>query len=299
MVWWGRHFDDPAGIFLYAISRSPVENVYDGVNCTFYYAIYSAMVTHSNTSSQVSISIAMDGENIIPAEQASTVAGNPDENSGTPYANAIQQFGQLIASLWPILETSIEYVNSTAQLQPISSSKAISTVLAYSPIFESSFEDPWKMTSNTSTLVSSFMSNISISLLNNLLSTEQNPTTAPYDTTCWYSSASYTYDSERLLVTYGLGIVVAAICMMFGFRAIHLNGMDESLAFSRIVGATLNESLFERRFDLSKSSRVTGEGGVHGRLRLARTSPDETSHRATNGRPLEMRKGIPAWNRQS
>ncbi len=60
--------------------------------------------------------------------------------------------------------------------------------------------------------------------------------------------------------------------MLFGFRAIRLNGAEESVAFSRILGATLNKSLFDDRYELSRSSQLTADGSPDGQLRLVHTT---------------------------
>ncbi|KLO19450.1 hypothetical protein SCHPADRAFT_935253 [Schizopora paradoxa] len=281
VVWWGQHYTNAMETSFQATSRSPVANSVDAVNCAFFNATYVVNVTHSNSSTQaLEISTTVNlFEPIVPILVAPDTDGSPiavAPSNDTVFVNTLQQYVQLVFSLWPILETTIEYGNNTAQFQTLSSTTTNSTVLAYSPLFERSFEDPWKLACNVSTLISTFMTNISLSLLSDVLSTEQNPTTTPFDTTCWYSSERYSYDAPRLLITYGCGIGIAAICMLFGFVALYLNGMDESISFSRILGATLNESFFDIRFELSKESLVTGEGGTFGSLTPVRT-PSEAA----------------------
>jgi len=145
--------------------------------------------------------------------------------------------------------------------------------VAYSPVFTSSSSKdvPWSPPDLTNTLPS-LMRNISVSLLTDLLSNQGNSTTAPFDTTCWYSSSAYSYNEIRLLAAYGGALIVTAVCMLFGFRAIRLNGAEESVKFSRILGAILNKSLFDDRYELSKVSRLTANGSPDGQLRLVHTT---------------------------
>ncbi len=267
-VWGGLHNDTDTGTVMFAVSRNPVTLVYDGANCSLHNATYYATVTHNNASSSAVEVLRTEFLNdiaiwpMVNQESAPTMTAE--------YETRFMQYYQLMAASWTIFERNISYSRGDAQFisQPL---------LAYCPIFASSADDPWKMSCDVQTLLSSFISNMSVSILNEFLSTEQNPATSPFNTTCWYSAPRYNYDEPRLLITYGFGIVVAAISMLYGFQAIYLNGVEESLAFSRIVGATLNESLFENRFELSRSSKLTMEGSAEGHLRVVCTSAVDAS----------------------
>ncbi len=127
-------------------------------------------------------------------------------------------------------------------------------------LFEGSADDSWVWDSsqNLSAILSSYMQNLSVSLLSGQFSKEGN-STAPYDTLCWYSSTTYEYDEVWLFATYGAALLITAVCMFFGLRTICMNGAEESVSFSRILGAILNTSLFEDRFKLTNSSRPDGE----------------------------------------
>jgi len=112
------------------------------------------------------------------------------------------------------------------------------------------------------------MQNLSVSLLTGQLSEEGNSTTAPYRTTCWYTTSTYHYNKFQLLATYGAALGITVACMILGLRAVHQNGAEESFSFSRIVGAVLNKSLFNDRYELTEASWLTAGGSPEGRLQV-------------------------------
>ncbi|KLO19451.1 hypothetical protein SCHPADRAFT_62447 [Schizopora paradoxa] len=275
-VWAGLHNDTGTGTSFFAVSRNPVTYEFDGANCSLHNATYYATVSHYNTSSSSVVVRRTEFLNDIDIMGMIHKQANPNSGITAEYETIFVQYYNLMAASWTILERNISYSRISAQfiLQPL---------LAYSPIFESSLDDPWKTSCNVSSLISSFLANMSVSILNEFLSSEQNPSTAPFDTICWYTASRYDYDEVRLLVTYGIGIAVAAVSMLYGLQSIRVNGVEESLGFSRIVGATLNDSLFENRFDLSRASIVTMEGSTDGHLRVVNSSLTSVTSKTGEG----------------
>jgi len=114
----------------------------------------------------------------------------------------------------------------------------------------------------------SLLQNISISMLSEDIYTRSGSTTlTSANSTCLFTATFYTYNSERLLATYGAGVAVTAICIVVGWRAVWLNGKDETMDFSRLLRALLNESLYEDRQDLSLDTKVKADADSEGQFR--------------------------------
>jgi hypothetical protein len=114
----------------------------------------------------------------------------------------------------------------------------------------------------------SLMENISLSIASGYLDIPNYPPTmTSYDTTCYYPALQFSYNSRRLFVTYGAGIFVTVICVLFGLHAIHTNNAEESLDFSRLLAAILNGQLHlaSRRTPITDDTRlkVMGSGQFH------------------------------------
>lgn len=90
----------------------------------------------------------------------------------------------------------------------------------------------------------------------------------PFETSCYSPSLRFVYDHTRLLAAYGFVLFVTAVCIMVGFRAVYLNGTDETFSLSRCIDVILNEWLFEKRRDLSlNTTRLKVDAGREGQLK--------------------------------
>lgn len=247
--------------------RDLATNAQSAVNCTMFNATHHAIITHSNISTSSVEVYRTDIHDEFPTLIIST-SGPP-----SPQEYTEMQFAAIITAFCDVLFGEVSYDPGT---QEYSADADLNLQVAYSALFSSSNSSdvPWASTVDLSSVLPSLMRNITVSLLAEQLSTNDNPSTAPSNTTCWYSSSVYRYNRVRLLSTYGAALGIAATCMLFGFRAIYLNGVEESNAFSRIIEAVLNKSLFNDRFELSMSSKLTANGSPDGQLALAHSTND-------------------------
>ncbi|KLO14354.1 hypothetical protein SCHPADRAFT_927951 [Schizopora paradoxa] len=134
--------------------------------------------------------------------------------------------------------------------------------MAYSPFVSASKDIAWQWQTNLSVAIPSIMQNVSLSLLSDQLSTEQNSTLKQVDTTCLATGLHFVYNRLRLLLIYASSAVLTAFCIAFGFFAASANGVSESMAFSRIVGSSfdLKDRMDSRQITLlSRDTRIVAE----------------------------------------
>ncbi|KLO16640.1 hypothetical protein SCHPADRAFT_937672 [Schizopora paradoxa] len=89
--------------------------------------------------------------------------------------------------------------------------------------------------------------------------------------TCTYTFAAYEYTPQRLLLTYGIGISIAFICIILALIAIRRNGVEESMDFSRVLRAVLNEKMHSARHILDKDTIIKVDetaGGIFTPMKL-------------------------------
>ncbi|KLO12660.1 hypothetical protein SCHPADRAFT_405663 [Schizopora paradoxa] len=257
------------GLWLAVARKDLATNSSSAVNCSMFNATHHALLTHTNTSSSTVEVYQTDFHNEISAIFTST------SGSGSPSTDEYEemQFDAIITSFVNFLSGDVGYNHVTQEYDPFDDIENLH--VAYSPLFSSpapSSDVPWTSAVDLTTVLPSLMRNISVSLLTDRFSSGGKTSVTPLNTTCWYSSSAYVYNRPRLLATYGAALGVAAACMLFGIRAIQLNGVEESNAFSRILGAVLNKSLFDDRHELSASSKLTANGSPDGQLVLAQLS---------------------------
>ncbi|KLO16639.1 hypothetical protein SCHPADRAFT_937671 [Schizopora paradoxa] len=83
-------------------------------------------------------------------------------------------------------------------------------------------------------------------------------------TTCTYTFTAYEYTPAQLLLTYGVCILVTILCAIWGSIAIHKNGVEETMDFSRMLRAISNERMFNVRNTLNKDSIIKAEDTLEG-----------------------------------
>jgi len=121
---------------------------------------------------------------------------------------------------------------------------------------------------NMTEALPSMLQNVSASLLSpELLSLSNGGDVSPsLSTTCFYTSTIWEYHRLRLLAPYAVSALLTTVCVGFGFAAVRRNGVEESLGFSRILAAVLNDDLFENRAALSGASKVQAQRSAMGTI---------------------------------
>ena len=74
-------------------------------------------------------------------------------------------------------------------------------------------------------------------ILSDKLSETGAPTLKLVNSTCEIMNVFFIYEPLRLFSIYGVSLLVSAICIGLGFIAIHSNGVEESLSFSRVLSS--------------------------------------------------------------
>ncbi len=256
LVW--NTLEGADGSHLIVASRNLANNSQSAVNCTTYKATYTVAVSHSNTTS--STARILHTVQYQETHIANTTTGMADAQ----FDALTMAFGNLLigrVNADPLLSNSLYYGDNW--------------LVGLSPAFSGTSESSWSPTLDLGTEISSFMQNLSVSLLTDEFSGDgQNPTTALVNTTCWYQDFTYNYNRAQLLAIYSAAIGVTAVCVVIGVRAIQLNGVEESFRFSRVIGAVLNPSLFLDRRVLTESSHLTADGSPDGQLRFVHATDE-------------------------
>jgi len=85
-------------------------------------------------------------------------------------------------------------------------------------------------------------------------------------TTCTYTFTAYKYTPSRLFAMYGVAIVITVLCAIWGSVAIRRNGVEESMDFSRILRAVLNERMYYVRGALDKNTIIKADETTEGAM---------------------------------
>lgn len=235
------------GFLFGAGSRNLANNTYSAAKCAVYNGTYTVAVSHSDTAASTARVLQTDQIGPINASQMLEA-----------------QYGSIATAFRNVLYGTVEV--DTQEAGNIYFGDNL--LVGYSPAFSGTSKNSWTPTEDLAMDISSFMQNISVSLLSGqFLAMGENVTTS-VNTTCAYLASVYDYNRTQLFAIYGAGLGVTAICVVFGFLAVRQNGVEESFSFSRLVGAILNKSLFEDRYQLSKGSELMVNGGGDGQLRL-------------------------------
>ncbi|KLO12669.1 hypothetical protein SCHPADRAFT_890632 [Schizopora paradoxa] len=221
------------------------------VSCDTYNGTYTVSVSHSSTTPSTA--------RVVQTALIGLI--NASETTNAQY-NAIST--AFINSLLGSVEVDTQFDNSVYFNDNL--------LVGYSPAFAGTSKESWSPTGDLAADISSFMQNISVSLLSGSLLAMGDTVATSVNTTCWYPASIYDYDQIQLFGIYGAALGVTTICVFFGFWAIRQNGAEESFSFSRLVGAILNKSLFEDRYQLYKGSQLTVNGSEDGQLRLIHIS---------------------------
>lgn len=222
----------------------------DAARCTVYNATYLAEISHNATSTNVMV-------------------GNPVLHQPV---NEMQQDAPDFMSIYTTALATSQVLDGLGQvdllkMQYIEQGVGPYAYTTFNPYFIfSSLGRPgplnsmtWEWDRSMRDAFPQLMANISISLLSNPVNAPMNN----YETLCIYSTVLYVYDQLHLLLSYGLGILLASLCVGAGFWSIRRNGREETLEFSRLMVAILSPSLLHE--ELRKSVRLkTKQDGPDG-----------------------------------
>ncbi|KLO09583.1 hypothetical protein SCHPADRAFT_943515 [Schizopora paradoxa] len=219
-------------------------SVYQSVNCTGVSRSYSVSLASSASSSSGSISV-------VNSDVLSTIQGNissPSTFEGYYLYNIMNTLSELSF----ILEFGTEPVGF---MQKLNSPVENIAALAFNNngggaggigFYQLDGNITWQ--DNMTLALEEFAANVSLSLLSSTIF-NYNPddpnVLETVQTTCAYTFTAYEYYAPyRLFVTYGVASAVAALCVVLGSVAVRQNGVAETMDFSRILRAVLNEKMY-------------------------------------------------------
>ncbi|KLO11337.1 hypothetical protein SCHPADRAFT_929999 [Schizopora paradoxa] len=205
----------------------PTFDEYKGVNpypfptattCTPYRSLYTVTInTGSSNGTLPSISI----RNVVPKSPLSVLSVDSEE-----------------MQLYAIADTFVAALNGTVIYDPNSFDfTPDSQLVGYSPLGAADADSPWSWNVDMLTAIPQVMQNISLSILSDKLSETGSPTLKLVNSTCEITNVFFIYEPLRLFSVYGVSLLVSAICIGHGFIAIHANGVEESLSFSRVLSS--------------------------------------------------------------
>lgn len=85
-------------------------------------------------------------------------------------------------------------------------------------------------------------------------------------TTCTSVFTAYKYTPNQLFLIYGMGILVAILCTIWGSTALWLNGTEESIDFSRMLRAILNGQMYSAKDILDRDTVIKADKTPEGAL---------------------------------
>lgn len=156
-----------------------------------------------------------------------------------------------------VADSFARLLNGTAAYDPnVFDFTPESPLIVYSPFGDADPNNPWLWTDDLVKTLPGLMSDVSASLLSGRLSETGSLTLKQAQTNCQTISLFFIYNRARLLWSYGASLIVTAACIAVGFYAIHRNGVEETLDFSRILRSVVNESLLNVKDSISSKTVV-------------------------------------------
>ncbi len=127
-------------------------------------------------------------------------------------------------------------------------------------------------TDNITHILTSYMQNISLSLLSGDVYTgfsNETWTNLIYvNSTCASTYTVYVYDSVRLLSTYGVALGITLVAVLPGCWLTLRNGREDKLVPSHIIQFALNDNLIRISEEMEEKTRVMLEPGPLGHFVL-------------------------------
>ncbi|KLO16657.1 hypothetical protein SCHPADRAFT_202449 [Schizopora paradoxa] len=222
-------------------------SVYQGTNCTGVVRSYSVNVQSSEGNVPV-----LD---VTDSSIVSTIQAN---------ASQLDSFSEnYVYDHMTLLSNLMAYITG--------GSPQYSSILSTTPGGIGSIQADGNITwnANLSQALEGFSRNATLSVLSGQVLTfnPDVPNILENDTTsCTYTSTAYEYTPKRLFLAYGVGIFVALLCVICGAVAIWRNGVEETMDFSRILRAILNDRMFNAVDNLDKDTVVKADETAEGAL---------------------------------
>lgn len=187
-----------------------------------------AVECHANVSSYVVL--INEGEGPTTYEFPMIKPVSPVFNGTTSHIQDIE-FAALTEAFTLCLNGTATYDRDFFQFTPDSS------VISNSPLGAADGNSPWSWGPNLTLggMTQSLMASVSASVLSNVLTQTDGPSVKEIQVACNVFDSLYIYDRSRLFLVYGAALLVTALCILVGFVAIHVNGEEESVEFSRIL----------------------------------------------------------------
>ncbi|KLO12657.1 hypothetical protein SCHPADRAFT_890622 [Schizopora paradoxa] len=232
LVWNASGFTDSIGLSI--LSRDLVNGVSQATNCSAYNATYDTVVGFADGSSTIAVRKVTLDLPISPSDSKSFINFHIENG-----------IGMLIGLIWAGPNGAI----SRTEFGNIPS-----------PFFVTTSDGNHTFGDSVSHFASSFMQNLSLSLLSGSFNYGLSNNTASNfedaSSTCIFPVTFYIYDSTRLLATYGVMLGFATALVAYGCTLLWRNGLEEKLVFSDVVHTTLNEEMFSRSESVQSSTKV-------------------------------------------
>ncbi len=249
LIWEGTTFysggGDPSGdvIGISVLTHDLVKGALQANNCTAYRATYAVEVTLADQSASAQIQ-SLSLKSILKAENT-----------------FISVFGMFAVDL--LYSQAAAGPNGYLDLD----GPAVAGFFITTPEGNHTWSD------NITHILSSYMQNVSVSLLSGTIYTGICNDTATnflyIDSTCFRTIGAYVYNPVRLLTTYGVALAIVFLAAIPGGWLVLRRGSEKKPLFSHIVQIVLNEDLFQTSKDMRKSTPLRLESSRRGETKKA------------------------------
>ncbi|KLO09783.1 hypothetical protein SCHPADRAFT_549813 [Schizopora paradoxa] len=202
------------------------------VECVFYNATYNVSVSQTD----------------VGAFQ-STLLNTPTLNNPLVMASANDTGYDMVNSI-ALADTFARTLNGTVVYDPTTFDfTPDSPVIAYTQFAEQSPGIPWSYKDEDMTsAIPGLLRTVVVGLLSNALPTDSEGSglLSPARGVCTTEAVVFKYDKSdraRLFLSYLAGLFGTAISIVIGFYAIHVNGVEENIHFSRILASLVHPGL--------------------------------------------------------
>lgn len=192
------------------------------VQCTFYKAWYNVTVFSD-------MSLLIEPELLYPLTTNSTVVEDIQMDA--------------------IADAFARVMNGDAVYDPAAFDfTASSPLIMYSPLGSAEGnQSPWSWSGNMTDNLPELMRKVSGGILSNFLSANGYPTLSNTSVPCQVSGVAFIYNRYRLMISYAVGLWSTIVAIIVGFYAIHVNGVEENMTFSRLLRSIVNGPLLTEK----------------------------------------------------
>ncbi len=245
-----------------------VRSQFQAVNCTGVSRSYSVTVMHNTSSSAI---------NVHDSRLISPILSQPGVDPTPPPGNGNISFAQdyMIGGMTILMGTI--NINALAVMTDSDVQSFMTGALGNTNIngLGSLLPDgnmTWR--ENMTVALEEYAQNLTLSLLSGQISPFQQHrgtfSSGKLTTACIYTLTAYEYSPYRLFLTYGIAVFVTLLCVAWGTIAIQINGVDESMDFTRLLRAVLNEKMYHwyegEGFELDMNARMKADDTSEGAL---------------------------------